>query len=311
MYTRRDFGKVALAGATLSQALARVDSKIDGVQLGTQSYSFRDLSFEDALKAMAADGLGACELFAPHIEEGKTSVPPMAKRPRTGGGGAPPPRDLAARAASREALRQWRLSVPMNYYKGIRKQFDKAGVKLWAYNISFREDFTDPEIDRSFEAAKEMGVKFITASTTVPVAKRLIPFVDKHRMIVAVHGHSNLKDPNEFAKPESFAQAVDMSQWFKINLDIGHFTAAGYDPVDYIKQHHEEIVLLHLKDRKKDNGPNTSWGEGDTRIKDVLLLLKSQKYPIPAFIEYEYQGAASSPEEVKKCYDYCKQALMS
>lgn len=308
MYTRRDFGKLAAATLPLAKAFGGVDSKIDGVQLGVQSYSFRDLSFDDALKAMVADGLGACELFAQHIEEGKTSVPPMAGRPQSGGA---PPLDLAARAAKREALRQWRLSVPMDYYKGIRKRFDQAGINLYAYNISFREDFTDPEIDRSFDAAKNLGVKFITASTTVPTAKRLIPFVSKHRMVVAMHGHSNLKDPNEFAKPESFAQAVDMSQWFKVNLDIGHFTAAGYDPVEYIKQHHDEIVLLHLKDRKKDNGPNVPWGEGDTRIKDVLLLLKDQKYPIPAFIEYEYKGAASSPEEVKKCFAYCKHVLNS
>lgn len=304
MYTRRQFGKLTLAAAPFSMMFAAINSKIAGVQLGVQSYSFRDLSFDAALQAMVADGLGACELFAPHIEEGKTNVPPQLAS-----GGAQQPRDIAARAAAREALRQWRLTVAMDYYKGIRKRFEHAGVNLYAYNMSFRDDFTDPEIDRSFDAAKALGAKFITASTTLRVAKRLIPFVDKHRMIVAVHGHSNLKDPNEFAKPESFAQAVDMSQWFKINLDIGHFTAAGYDPVDYIRQHHEEIVLLHLKDRKKNEGPNVPWGEGDTRIKDVLLLLKNQKYPIPAFIEYEYKGSGSSQEEVKKCYDYCKQVL--
>ncbi len=135
-----------------------------------------------------------------------------------------------------------------------------GGVNLYAYNISFREDFTDPEIDRSFEAAKNLGVKFITASTTVPTAKRLIPFVSKHRMVVAMHGHSNLKDPNEFAKPESFAQAVDMSQWFKINLDIGHFTAAGYDPVEYIKQHHEDIVLLASERPEERQWPERALG---------------------------------------------------
>jgi sugar phosphate isomerase/epimerase len=118
-----------------------------------------------------------------------------------------------------------------------------------------------------------------------------------------------LKDPNQFAKPESFAAALEMCKLYRINLDIGHFTAANYDSVDYITKNHDNIVLLHLKDRKKDEGPNTIWGEGDTPIKQVLLLLKEKKWPIPAFIEYEYKGAASSPEEVKKCFDYCKQAL--
>ena len=124
-----------------------------------------------------------------------------------------------------------------------------------------------------------------------------------------MHGHSDLKDPNQFATPESFAKALAMSKYFRINLDIGHFTAANFDAVDFIQKHHDKIVLLHLKDRKKDEGPNTVWGEGDTPIKQVLVLLKKNKYPIPAFIEYEYKGTGSSTEEVLRCYEYARQAL--
>jgi sugar phosphate isomerase/epimerase len=102
---------------------------------------------------------------------------------------------------------------------------------------------------------------------------------------------------------------MDMSKYFYVNLDIGHFTAAGYDPVAYISEHHARISNLHLKDRKKDQGENTVWGEGDTPIKQVLTLLKEKKYPIPAYIEYEYRGTGTSTEEVKKCFEYAKAAL--
>jgi sugar phosphate isomerase/epimerase len=300
MLTRRTFGKLALAGLPAASAWAKINSKIDGVQLGTQSYSFRDLSFNDALKAMVADGLGDCELFAPHIEEGHLDQSPMGSFRHM---------NADERKSAREDLRKWRLSVGLDYFKGVRKQFDDAGVNLYAYNYSFRPDFTDDEIERGFEFAKALGVRILTASTTVSTAKRVAPFAAKHKILVAMHGHSNLKDPEEFAKPESFAAALDMSKLFRINLDIGHFTAANYDAVDYITKNHENIVLLHLKDRKKDDGPNTVWGEGDTPIKPVLQLLKEKKWPIPAFIEYEYKGTGSSTEEVKKCFDYCKQAL--
>ncbi len=50
------------------------------------------------------------------------------------------------------------------------------------------------------------------------------------------------------------------------------------------------------------------FGEGDTPIKEVLQLLKRKKYPIPANIEYEYDGG-DTVAEMRKCYDYCRRAL--
>jgi sugar phosphate isomerase/epimerase len=322
MHSRRDFGKIALAGLPLSIALAKIDSKINGVQLGVQTYSFRELPQENiidtVIKAMTDIGLGMCELFGVQVEPGgRPMMPPGGARPpQAGAGGGAPggrpqedPERAAARAKAREDLRKWRLSVSMDHFKNVRKKFDAAGINIYAYNLSFNDSFTDEEIDRGFDMAKALGVKTITASTTLKVAKRVAPFADKHKMIVAMHGHSNVKDPNEFAKPESFQAARDMSKYFWVNLDIGHFFAAGYDPVAYIQEHHDRISNLHLKDRKKDQGPNTPWGQGDTPIKDVLLVLKDKKYPIPAFIEYEYRGTDGPVAEVKKCFQYSKDAL--
>jgi sugar phosphate isomerase/epimerase len=312
MYTRRDFGKIALAALPLASALAKINSKVNGVQLGVQTYSFRDLPPEgivDAvIKAMTEIGLGECEVFASQFEPAQ---------PRMGGGGGgrgrgttpPDPAVVAAREKARADLRDWRLSVSMDHFKNLKKKFEDAGIAIYAYNYSFNSSFTDDEIERGFEFAKALGVRAITASTTVSIAKRVVPFADKHKMIVAMHGHDNVTDPEQFAKPETFQAAMDMSKYFWVNLDIGHFFTAGYDPVAYINEHHARITNLHLKDRKKDHGENTVWGQGDTPIKPVLTLLKEKKYPIPAFIEYEYRGTESSAAEVKKCFEYAKAAL--
>jgi len=201
------------------------------------------------------------------------------------------------------------LTAPLEEIKAVRKKFDDAGISLYAFNLSFNDSFTDEEIDRGFDMAKALGVGVITASATVSSARRVAPFAEKHNLIVAFHGHSDVKDPNQFAKPEAFERALAMSPKFAINLDIGHFVAANYDPVEYIKAQHEHILVLHLKDRKRDQGPNTPWGQGDTPIKQVLQLLKKEKYPMRALIEYEYKGASDSVTEVKKCFEYCKDAL--
>ena len=307
MITRREFGTIALAGVALPRFLeAKVDSKIAGVRLGAQTYSFRDLprpagasdSVDVVIKALTDCGLSECELFAPQLE-------PQFAAGRGQRGAPPSPEAVKAR----EDLRKWRLESSLDHFKNVRKKFDAAGVTIHAYCYNMNSSFTDAELDRGFEMTRALGVDTMTTSTTMDVARRLAPLAEKHKLLVGLHGHSNLTDPNEFATPESFATAKQLSKYFKINLDIGHFTAANYDPIAYIREHHADITNLHLKDRKKNQGDNVPWGQGDTPIKEVLQLLKREKWPIPADIEYEYRGQGTPVQEVTKCYAYARQAL--
>ena len=307
MYTRREFGKMAFAGLALPRiAGAAINPIVNGVRLGAQTYSFRDLprtaggdAVDPIIKAMVDCGIGDCELWAPQVEPQF----PTGARGRRGD----PPSPQAVK--TREDARKWRLETPLDHFRDVRKKFDAAGITVYAYNYSPNASFTDAEIDRGFEMAKALGAEIITASTTLDVAKRIAPLAEKHRMVVAMHGHSNIDDPNEFSTPDSFAAAMKLSKLFKVNLDIGHFTAANFDALDYIRQHHADITNLHLKDRKKNQGDNVPWGQGDTPIREALQLLKKEKWPIRAYVEYEYRGAGSPVEEVKKCMAFAKAAL--
>ena len=301
MYTRREFGFMALSSLALP-ALAGAQT-VGGVRLGVQTYSFRELprvpnddAINPIINAMQDCGLTECELWAPQVE-------PSSGADR---GRLSPEESQKARAA----LRDWRLNHSLDHFRVVERRFKAAGIKIYAYNYSPNASFTDEEIDRGFEMAKALGAEIITASATLEAAKRMVPFAEKHRMAVAMHNHSNVKDPNEFATTESLAAALALSKYFKINLDIGHFTAANYDAVAYIREHHDRITNLHLKDRKKNQGDNVPWGTGDTPIRDVLQLLKREKWPIRAYLEYEHRGTAGAVEEVKACYAFAKQALV-
>jgi sugar phosphate isomerase/epimerase len=297
VHSRRDFAKAALAGLPLARAwAARIDSTVKGVRLGAQTYSFRDFprtpgvdNTDAIIQALKECGIGEIELFSPNVEPGRTP------------GTAP--------AKAREDLRQWRLSTPPAYFAAIRKKYDDAGISVYAYTMNYRADFTDAEIEKTFEQAKALGVEIIAASTQVSLAPRLLPFAERHGMYIAFHGHSDIKNPDEFSTPESFQKVLDTSLHARVNLDIGHFTAANCDAVAYIQQHHDRITHLHVKDRKRNNGDNVEFGQGDTPIREVLRLLRDKRYPIPALIEYEYKGTGTSIEEVKKCMAYMKQAL--
>jgi sugar phosphate isomerase/epimerase len=300
MLTRREFGALTLSSLALPSVLRA--QTVSGVRLGVQTYSFRELTrppggdlVDSIIAAMKECGLTECELWAPQIEP-----------PSPFGRGRPTPEQAQQ---AREAAKTWRLETPIDHFRAIRKKFETAGTTIYAFNYSPNNSFTDAEIDRGFEMAKALGAEIITASATIEAARRMAPFAAKHQMPVAMHNHSNVTDPNEFATLESLATALTLSPLFRINLDIGHFTAANYDAVAYIREHHARITNLHLKDRKKEQGPNTAWGTGDTPIRQVLQLLKQQRWPIRAYIEYEHNGEAGPVDEVKKCFAFAKSAL--
>jgi sugar phosphate isomerase/epimerase len=302
MYTRREFTRLTLAGlaapvaargAGLDAPLAarHAAADIGGVRVGVQTYSFRDLprpqggdAVDVVIRAITDCGLTDCELWAPQVE-------PRLPRP------------------ARDELRAWRLATPLDHFRSIGRKFRDAGVSIHAYNFSFNADMTDAELDRGFEMTKALGAQYITASTTLQVARRVAPFAERHQMVVAMHGHSNTTDPNEFATPASFAAAMQLSKYFKVNLDIGHFTAANFDAVAYLREHHANITNLHIKDRRRNQGDNVPWGQGDTPIAEVLRMLKTERWPISADIEYEHRGAGSPIDEVAKCMQFARQAL--
>ncbi len=291
-FTRREFAKSFLAAGTVgtlaNRALAhdRIDSTVRGVTIGVQSYSFRDRPLDEAIESIKSVGIGSCELWSGHFE-------PLRETRRQPGG--------------REKLRAYRIETPLSEFEGIGEKFHEAGIEIHSLNYSFRDDFTDEEIARGFEMAKAMGAKALTASGTVSVSKRVDPIAKRYGMLVGMHNHSRIHE-NEFATPEDFANAAKGHDNIVVNLDIGHFVAAGFDPIDYIEKNHERIITLHIKDRKANQGENVSFGEGDTPIREVLHLLRDKGYDIPANIEYEYKGE-DTVAEVRRCFEYCRQAL--
>lgn len=330
-YSRRDFGRLALAGipaAAMLKALPessleardKINPKIGGVTIGAITYSFRSIQDPmEILKAYTTIGLGEMELMSNHAEA-------LAGMPsgRGGGGGrrggAPPtPEQIAARDAAAKAIADWRKSATEATFKPVRHKIADAGVdlRLLCYNMSAlrtQQDgrvtgTTDDDIEYGFMMARWLGVEAMSTSTQVSMAKRIAPFADKHRMMIGFHGHANTTNPDEVATPETFDAVMAASKYHGANLDIGHYTEAGYDSVAFILKNHARITNLHLKDKKKavNGGQNGPWGTGDTPIKDVLKLVQKNKYKFPCNIEFEYDGEPVA--EVTKCFQLCKEML--
>jgi sugar phosphate isomerase/epimerase len=337
MYSRREFGQ--LLGMSLPLALTLVKkgatveaansttagSTVDGVRLGVISYSFSDMPnvagqdhIDTVIQNTNACGAGLIELMSNHAEPVTEyqiqQAAARAARIASGVTGRPwPAQPTPESLKARDELREWRLLTPMSHFEDIKKRFNDAGIVIYAYCVNgMGADFTDQEIDKMFEQAQTLGATVVSTSTTLEVAQKLVPIVEKHQFPVAFHNHANLTDPDQFATPASFAKALAMSKYYKINLDIGHFTQANFDAVSFLQEHHANVSHLHVKDVKRDGGPILPWGEADTPIKAVLQLLKKNQWPIPAEVELEYRIPAGSNSviETNKCMAIMKADLV-
>ena len=67
MLTRREFGKIAFTGLAWPRLVGAADSKVAGVRIGVQTYSYRDLprpagasdSVDVVIEAMTESGISA------------------------------------------------------------------------------------------------------------------------------------------------------------------------------------------------------------------------------------------------------------
>ena len=380
-YSRREFGKLALAGLPAAAVLGRAESifgafaqakpnsLINGVQIGTITYSFRsmaDQSGEATLKYILDSGLSAVELMdgpaerfagAPlaagrgggpggargggrgaaggpvELREGEKFgswngqqcvIPaPAGTGGGGGGGGRGPgrgemtPEERAAQLEAAQKLRDWRTSVSMDKFKALRKMYNDAGVTIYAYKTDGMQknlQTTDGELDYMFNVANALGATHTTmelpgGADAEAMLKRMAQFAEKHKLPVAYHTHAQ-------GSMTAFDQAFALSKWNLSNVDFGHWVAAGNNggtPMQFLEKHHARIASFHVKDRTTPEhcSLNLAFGTGETPIKEILQMVKKNKWKIPASIELEYNipEGSDAVKETAKCLEYCRAAL--
>ena len=313
LHTRREFvNLIALSGAGLFPVVNRLsgaeaatstkpNSKVAGVQLGINvPYSFANgaMSGADILKNCLQLGLSAVELRTQPVEA-FLGVSAELLNPKKS--------DAATSSANAERLRQRRKGVSMERVTEFRKMYEAAGVLIEIVKVDGIFKMTDDELDYVFTLAKRLGGRALSTeiSHQDEELKRLGRFADKHQFMVGYHGHAT-------TTPAHWEKAFSFAKYNGANVDLGHFVAGNnVSPVLFIKEHHDRITHVHLKDRKLHNGPNTPFGEGDTPIAEVLRLIRDNRWNIQGTIEFEYKIPADSNRmaEIARALKYCREAL--
>ena len=320
-YTRRDFAKLALAALPASAALTalprlgaaekkpkppgRPSSQVNGVMIGLNvPYSFGNpaMSGDDILASCVQLGLSGVELRTQPVEAF------LGAPARLVGVKGAVTKGPAAEANAKE-LRSWRLAAPIEQAREFRQNYEKAGVKIEIVKVDGIFKFADAELDYVFALAKTLGARALSTEIAHndDDLKRLGQFADKHRFMVGYHGHTK-------TGPADWEKAFSFAKYNGANVDLGHFVAGNnMSPVPFIKQYHDRITHVHVKDKKMHEGPALPFGQGDTPIVEVLRLIRDNRWPIQATIEFEYKIPAGSNRmaELAKCVKFCRDALAS
>lgn len=234
------------------------------------------------------------------------------------GGNPPSPEQLAAQQAAADELRKWRTSVSLDKVKQAKAMLNDAGITVYAYKsdgLQKNAQTTDAELDYMFSIAAGLGATHTTMELPAPNAdgtallKRMAQFAEKHKVFAAYHTHAQ-------GSMTVFDEMLAMSKWNMINVDLGHYVAAGNNggtPIQFLEKHHDRIASFHLKDRTLPEHCSLTvpYGMGDGQIKDILLLMKKNKWTFPATVELESPIPAGSDavQETRKCVDYVRSVL--
>ncbi len=312
-------GKSVLAGEEFGLFQSKPNSLIKGVQIGAITYSFRSLpgSPDQVLQYCIDSNISAIELMGDSVEDyaGKP-INPIKMPPRIPG--QPRPEFTNEQKEQMQIYQQqvvsWRGSVSMDKFIELRKKYNSAGVSIYAFKPNaLNANNTDGEVEFALKAAKALGAKSVTTELTNDPShsKRLGELGEKYKVYIGYHAHLQATDT-------AWDLALNQSPYNSMNLDCGHYIAAGEKNTKesllaLIEAKHDRISSMHIKDRqnKVKGGKNLVWGEGDTPLKEILTLLKTKKYKIPATIELEYDiPAGSDPvKETKRCLDYARTLL--
>lgn len=316
--SRREFGGALIAGLPLAAVLGSTRVSAAGVPIGVSTSSFRDLprvpgrdNLDDVIRALQAVRVTDVELTLANLEPAPPNTTPVM------GGSAAYPRRIvltpeqvaATNSEARAELRAWRLNPPADFFDQARGRLASAGLTVHACAIACNDSFSDDEIDATFRHVKILGVATVSSPLTMAMARRLVPFADRHQVSIAIHNQIDGNPAGAIDTPV-LKQALALSPRFMLTLDAGNLTASNCDAVAELLEHHSRLSSVVLRDRLRNGGASQPFGEGDTPLNKVLTALGTSARGIPALIEYDYGGLRSSVDEVKACLAYCRTAAV-
>jgi sugar phosphate isomerase/epimerase len=242
-----------------------------GWTVGAQLYTFRRFALYEALDMIADLGLTVIEpCFFLRLDK---------KRPNL----------------------QVNQDLPADVRKQLQKRLADRGIAMAAYYGDLGGD--KDKNRKTFEFAKEMGVRAIVAEPSAEAVDAIEPLCDEYEINLAIHNHP--RKPNyAYWDPKAVMKVCkDRSRRIGTCPDTGHWTRSGLDPVACLKVYEGRIHDVHLKDAAEKGNTKSRdvpLGQGAGNYKAVLAELKRQGYRGLMTVEYEHDSP-HLVDDVRQC----------
>jgi sugar phosphate isomerase/epimerase len=273
---RPSFRTAAVLLATLGMAAAAPGAVPD--RLGLAAWTFRDVTFLEAIEKTAGLGLTRIEAF-----ESQKLAP---DDPATVGG------DLSADQLAR-----------------IKAALAKHGITLTSIYVGTIPG-EEAAARKIFERVKRLGAGMIVSEPKARDLDAIEPLCGEYGIDLALHNHPD--EASEYRDPKHLA-GVLASRGKRIGAccDIGHWQRRGLDTVAGLKLLEGRVFGVHMKDldAARPDGHDVPWGTGVGRIADVLAELgRQQASPRIVAVEYEYNVGKSLPE-IARCVAFFRERV--
>ncbi|MDO4948938.1 MAG: sugar phosphate isomerase/epimerase [Bacteroidales bacterium] len=250
-------------------------------KLAVQSYTFHKFSFIEALDKTHELGVKYMEAYPGHRLGGKWGDQVFG-----------PDMDEATR-------------------KELMQLAAEKGVKIVGSGV-FVSDKPE-EWERMFAMAHSMDMEFVTCEPPLELWDLVERLSEKYNLKVAVHNHPQ---PSTYWNPQNLLDAIsNRSKNIGSCADVGHWNREGLNHLDCLKQLDGRLVSFHFKDivalqEGENERHDTIWGRGVLDVKQMLQIMKEQKFNGYLSIEYEYNWDNSVPD-IKQCIGFFNEVVES
>ncbi len=188
--------------------------------------------------------------------------------------------------------------------KEIKQLAADRGIQIVAMGVFVPNESS--EWEKAFSFAKSMGMEMITSEPPLKDWDLVEKLADKYNIIISVHNHPS---PSTYSTPTALLDAIaKRSHRLGSCADVGHWNRDNLDHLDCLRQLNGRITSFHFKDieaKRADGGErhDVIWGTGVLDVKQILQIMKEQKFKGYLSIEYEYNWDNSVPD-IRQCIDY-------